>query len=199
MEGKYKLTLKINGNGFTDPIISDGKRIHVKFVKVMASFVFKHDYQSRKYIINGYTACKLQLEGRDEIFCATLSYGTDGKWYDWWLIQWHGFDESHAAGILGFFQLSHPSIDTNYQGTTVMAVVQSSPESLPMSIYWMSEEFISKFLMSENLDEYTYAVPIDSIVNPLCVFKNYGGGGTNREYFCTLPQRKWGCYFGDKI
>ncbi len=84
MEGKYKLTLNINGNGFTDPIISDGKRIHVKFVKAMASFVFKHDSQSRQYIIHGYTytACKLQLEGRVEIFRATSSYGTNGEWYD---------------------------------------------------------------------------------------------------------------------
>ncbi len=86
MEGKYKLTLNINGNGFTDPNISDGKRIQVKFVEAMASFVFKDDSQSRQYIINGYTACKLQLEGRDEIIHATSSYGTNGKWYKWCLV-----------------------------------------------------------------------------------------------------------------
>ncbi len=51
--------------------------------------------------------------------------------------------------------------------------------------------------MQEDLDECTYVVPLESIVNPLCVFKNYGG--QNREYFCPLPQRKWGRYFGDKI
>jgi hypothetical protein len=78
-----------------------------------------------------------------------------------------------------------------------MVVVQSLPRSLPMSMDWMSSEFVSKFHMPENLDEYTYAVPIDSIVNPLCVFTNYGG--PNKEYFCTLYQRKWGRYFGDKI
>jgi hypothetical protein len=70
-----------------------------------------------------------------------------------------------------------------------MAVVQSSPESLPMSMDRMSSDCFSKFHMPENLDEYTYAVPIDSIVHPLCIFKNYGG--PNRQYFCTLPQRKW--------
>jgi hypothetical protein len=129
--------------------------------------------------------------------CATSSYGTNGKWYDWCLVQLHGFDESYAAHILGFFEFSHPSIDTNYQGTTVMAVVQSSPELSPMSMDQMSEEFVSKFYMPENFDEYSYAVPIDSIVNPLCVFKNYGR--PNREYFCTLPQRKWGHYVGEKI
>jgi hypothetical protein len=108
MEGKYKLTLNINGSDFTDPIISDGKRIHVKFVKAMDSFVFEHDSQSRQYNINGYTACKLQLDGRDEIFHATSSYGTNDDWYDRCLIQWHGFDESYATRILGF--LSSPTL-----------------------------------------------------------------------------------------
>ncbi len=84
--------------------------MHIKFVEAMAGFVFKHDSQSRQYIINGYIACKLQLEGRDDIICATSSYGTDGKWYDWCLFQWHGFDESYAACILGFFEFSHPSL-----------------------------------------------------------------------------------------
>jgi hypothetical protein len=44
----------------------------------------------------------------------------------------------------------------------VKVVVQSSPESSPMSMDQMSEEFVSKLHMPKNLDEYTYAVPIDS-------------------------------------
>jgi hypothetical protein len=103
MEGKYKLTVNINGNDFAEPIISDGKRIHVKFFEAMAHFVFEHDSQSTQYIINGYTAFKLQLDGRDKIFHATSSYGNDGEWYDWCLVQWHGYDESYAAHILVFF------------------------------------------------------------------------------------------------
>jgi hypothetical protein len=78
-----------------------------------------------------------------------------------------------------------------------MVVVQLLPKSSQMSMDQMSEGIVSKFHIPEDLDECTYVVPIDSIVNPLCVFKNYGG--PNREYFCTLPQRKWGHYFGDKI
>ncbi len=67
----------------------------------------------------------------------------------------------------------------NYSGITVMEVDQSSPESSPMSMERMSEDFVSKFHMPEDLDECTYVVPLKSIVNPLCVFKNYGG--LNRE------------------
>jgi hypothetical protein len=78
-----------------------------------------------------------------------------------------------------------------------MAVVQSSPKSSPMSMDRMSGDFVSKFHMPEDLDECTNVVPLESIVNPLCVFKNYGG--QNREHFCTFPQRKWGRYFRDKI
>jgi hypothetical protein len=129
----------------------------------------------------------LQLDGRNEIFCATSSYGTNGEWYDLCLIQLHGYDESYAVRILDFIKFSHPSIDKNYQGTTVMAVVQLSPKSSPNSMDQMSEDFVPEFHMPEDLDEYTYAVPDDSIVNPLCVFKNYMG--PNREFFCILPQR----------
>ena len=78
-----------------------------------------------------------------------------------------------------------------------MVVVQSATSTSPMSMDRMTTDFLSEFCMPENLDDFTYVVPINTIVNPLCVFKNYGG--KNREYFCTLPQRKWGRYFGVKI
>ena len=131
----------------------------------------------------------MELDGTEEIFCATSSYGTDGEWYDWCLIEWEGYGKTYAARILGFFQ---------YTGeTSTMVVVQSAPSTSPMSMDRMTTDFVSKFCIPENLDDCTYVVPIDTIVNPLCVFKNYGG--PNREYFCTLPQRKWGHYFGVKI
>jgi hypothetical protein len=98
MEGKYTLTLNINGNDFTEPIISNGKSISVKFVEAMFRFNSLHDSRSKLYNINGYTACKLQFDGREEIFCATWSYGNNGKWYDWCFIQWDGYDDSYPAG-----------------------------------------------------------------------------------------------------
>jgi hypothetical protein len=168
MEGKYTLTLNINGNHFTNPIISNGKSISVKFIEAMVRFISQNDSSSKQYQINGFTSCKLKLEGREEIFRAIWSYGNDGEWYDWCLIRWDGYDESYPARILGFFEFSQSD-------TSVMAVVQSSPESSPMSMERMGKDFISKFHMPDDLDECTYAVPLKSIVHPLCVFKNYGG------------------------
>ena len=191
LEGKYTLTLNINGNEFTNPIISNGRSISVKFVEAMVRFIRENDSRSNQYKINGFTCCKLRLDGREEIFRATCSYGNDGEWYDWCLIHWNGYDESYPARILGFFEFSQQN------ETSMMAVVQSSPESSPMSMERMGQDFISKFIMPDDLDECTYAVPLESIVHPLCVFKNYGG--QNREYFCTLPQRKWASYFGGQI
>ncbi len=147
--------MNINGNDFTEPIISKEKSILVKFVQAMVHFVSQHDSKSKQYNINGYTACKFQIDGREEIFCATWSHGNIGEWYFWCLIQWHGYDESYSAHILGFFKISHPFFKTNYCGTTAMVVVQSSPKSSPMSMDRMSGDFISKFHMQEDWDECT--------------------------------------------
>jgi hypothetical protein len=73
------------------------------------------------------------------------------------------------------------------------AVIQSSNDL--MSIEKMTQEFIYKFILPSNTP--TSVVKIESISNPLCVFKNYGG--SKSEYFCALPERKWSQYFGDRI
>ena len=190
MEGKYQFSLRINRNSFSDPVMSNNKKKpSVKFIETVVKHLTHRDAHSRQCKITGYTACKLELDGRVEIFRATSNYGSDGEWYDWCLIEWDGYEETYPARILGFF---HCNVNPG-----VMVVVQSSPETSPMSMDRMSRDFVSKISMPEDLDDCTYAVPIDAIVHPLCVFKNYGG--PNREYFCILPQRKWGRYFGDKI
>lgn len=196
MEGIYKLTLDINGTDFSIRKSANNK-LSVKFVEAMVRFISKYEGPST-ITITGYTVCKLDLDGRPEIFRAVSNYGDDGEWYDWCLIEWEDHEETYPGHILGFFEYYAPGIhSTNYRGTLVFAVVQSSESTSPMSMNRMSKDFISKFQMPEDLDEFTYCIPIDSIVNPLCVFKNFGG--QNREYFCALPQRKWGRYFGDRI
>jgi hypothetical protein len=97
MEGKYTVTLNKNGSDFTEPIISNGKSISVKFVEAMVHFIFQHDSRSKLYNINDFTACKLQLDEREEIFRAIWSYGNNGEWYDWCLIHWDGYNESYPA------------------------------------------------------------------------------------------------------
>ena len=58
----------------------------------------------------------------------------------------------------------------------------------------LCEKFICNFVVED--DEQTVVVEIETFSNPLCVFKNYGG--PLNSYFCVLPKRKWGCYFGEK-
>jgi hypothetical protein len=63
----------------------------------------------------------------------------------------------------------------------------------------LTMEFVSKFTMppNDNINNSTYLVSISSIAHPLCVFKNYRGLCT--QFFCALPKRRWGRYFGDWI
>jgi hypothetical protein len=63
----------------------------------------------------------------------------------------------------------------------------------------LSQSFIKKFNMptDDKLGDYTYLVPLSTISHPLCVFKNYGG--RINEFFCVLPQRKWGGFFSAHI
>ncbi len=45
-----------------------------------------------------------------------------------------------------------------------------------------------------------YIVKVEAIHGPLFVFKKNGSSGENaNKLFCTLPQRRWGQYFSDKI
>jgi hypothetical protein len=89
----------------------------------------------------------------------------------------------HHSLILGFIQ-----VEMKYY-----AVVQLSNDA--MSMEQMTEDFVCKFALQPNTP--TSVVEIESISNSLLVFKNYGG--STSEYFCTLPQRKWGRYFGERI
>ncbi len=90
---------------------------------------------------------------------------------------------TYPAKILGFFNIQ----------TSVYAVIQSSSD--PITMEQLIENFICKFVLED--DQQTIVVEIETISNTLCVFKNYGG--PLNLYFCVLPKRKWGCYFGEKI
>ena len=71
------------------------------------------------------------------------------------------------------------------------------------SDYVSSEQLEKEFVLSFNLGDvmnFVYIVKVEAIYGPLLVFKNYGSSGENAtKLFCTLPQRKWGQYFRNKI
>jgi hypothetical protein len=87
MEGMYKLTLNIHGKDFSVSRNSDNNKLSAKFVEAMVRFISKYDAPST-ITVTGYTVCKLELDGRPEIFHATSNYGDDGEWYHWCLIEW---------------------------------------------------------------------------------------------------------------
>ena len=63
----------------------------------------------------------------------------------------------------------------------------------------LEKEFVSSFILGDNMN-FVYIVKVESIHGPLFVFKNYGSSGDSAtKLFCTLPQRRWGQYFSNKI
>jgi hypothetical protein len=126
------------------------------------------------------------LEQRPVGFHATSDFGDDGSWYDWCLVEWVDNKEQHntyPGKILGFFSIHN----------LVYAVIQSSSDPITMEQLW--ENFICNFVVEYN--QKTVVVEIETISNLLCVYKNYSG--PSNSYFCVLPKRKWGRYFGEKI
>jgi hypothetical protein len=133
-----------------------------------------------------YTSCNINLENRNVTFYSTCNFGDDGDWYDWCLLEWIDDNEernTYPGKILGFFTMEG----------SVYAVLQSS--SNPISMEQLTDEFICSFVMDDH--QPTDVAEVETISSALCVFKNYGG--PLHSYFCALPQRKWGRYFGQKI
>jgi hypothetical protein len=63
----------------------------------------------------------------------------------------------------------------------------------------LEKEFVSLFILGDVMN-CVYIVKVEAIHEPLLVFKNYGSSGENaNKLFCTLPQRRWGQYFSNKI
>jgi hypothetical protein len=61
------------------------------------------------------------------------------------------------------------------------------------------KEFSALFILGDVMN-CVYIVKVEAIHRPLFVFKNYGSSGENAsKLFCTLPQRRWGQYFSNKI
>jgi hypothetical protein len=63
----------------------------------------------------------------------------------------------------------------------------------------LEKEFVSSFILGDVMN-CVYIVKVEAIHGPLFVFKNYSSSGDNAtKLFCTLPQKRWGQYFSNKI
>jgi hypothetical protein len=63
----------------------------------------------------------------------------------------------------------------------------------------LETEFVSSFILGDVMN-CVYIVKVEAIHGPLFVFKKYGSSGDNAtKLFCTIPQRKWGQYFSNKM
>ncbi len=63
----------------------------------------------------------------------------------------------------------------------------------------LEKEIVLLFILGDVMN-CVYIVKVEAIRGPLFVFKNYGSSRENaNKVFCTLPQRRWGQYFSNKI
>ncbi len=63
----------------------------------------------------------------------------------------------------------------------------------------LEKEFVSLFILGDVMN-CVYIVKVEAIHGALFVFKNYSSPGENADkLFCTLPQRRWGQHFSNKI
>jgi hypothetical protein len=138
--------------------------------------------------------------------------------YDYAMIEFlldDGTVPTCPATILGFVQyiitLGIPkpqftgeeelSLDTIHKNMAVdnnlYVVVHTASEYV--STEQLEKEFVSSFMLGDVM-KCVYIVKVEAIHGPLFVFKNYGSYGENaNKLFCTLPQKRWGQYFSNKI
>ena len=102
--------------------------------------------------------------------------------------------QTYPSILLGFIEFPKGRALSIDKKCTNYAVVQTAEQKLEWKT--VKEEFISKFTLCDD-NESLCIVPATAIMHPLLVFDNLGGD--SKEYFCSLPQRNWARYFGDKI
>ncbi len=76
-------------------------------------------------------------------------------------------------------------------------IVHSASDYIPYE--QLQHKCVSTFVLGEVMTCF-YIVTIESICEPLNVFKDYGAHGEDvNTLFCTLPRREWGQYFSSRI
>ena len=80
-------------------------------------------------------------------------------------------------------------IDNTMYAVVHMATSYVSWEDLERS-------FVMKFTLGHPKD-CVYFLSVQNIKDPLFVFQDYGNDRLN--YFCTLPYKRWGAYFRNRL
>ncbi len=95
-------------------------------------------------------------------------------------------------------ELSLNTMQENMAVDNNLYVVVHTPSDY-VSSEQMEKEFVSSFILGGVMN-CVYIVKVEEIHGPLFVFKNYGSSGENaNKLFCTLPHRRWGQYFSNKM
>ncbi|KAL7547394.1 hypothetical protein ACHAWF_010705, partial [Thalassiosira exigua] len=115
----------------------------------------------------GYTCSKFEIEDRKVLFRCTNKYMVHSDWYDWCLFKMilNGEHTTRPGQLLGFIQYDTEGIS--------FPVIQSAKDKL--SLKDLKLDFVCPFSVDSSNEEDLCVLPMESIVDTLFVFKDYGG------------------------
>jgi hypothetical protein len=95
---------------------------------------------------------------------------------------------------LQFTGEEEPSLNTIQENFAIdyilYVAVHTAPENV--STEQLEKEFVSLFILGDVMN-CVYIVKVEAHHRPMFVVKSYGSSGENSSnFFCTLPQRRWG-------
>ena len=191
--------------------------INDTFKFAVKSYACSHKYYD-SFQVNAYTSARLRLkEYVAPVLFHANNYLYGSERYHFCMVQFadtssQGIDtfSTCPAQIVGFFKyesrgLPTPELidnnlslmdikDQNMIDDTMYAVVHTATSY----VSWIELErsFVMPFTLGHP-KECVYVVSIENITDPMYVFKDYGNDGLN--FFCTLPYKRWGAYFRNRI
>jgi hypothetical protein len=188
------------------------------FIFVIRRYSHVHRF-TEEFKLTGNTTFKVYEKASDNsVKYYAIEYMNSQKRYNYAMIELVSDDGTIAtcpAMILGFVQYNitlgiptpqctgkeelslntiqeNMAVDNNLYGVVHTASDYVSSDQL-------EKEFVSSFILGHVMS-CVFIVKVEVIHRPLFVFKNYGSSGENaNKLFCTLPQKKCGQYFSNKI
>jgi hypothetical protein len=219
-KGKHTITFStcdVHGRGDVDITWSDKLRnktnstVHDIVQYALKTHACAHGWKET-FAVHGYTSARITLQGRTEpvLFHANAQVYGSARYHFCMVEFTEGLGESECkhqcpAQILGFVQFITPrfptpccSEDSDNNGAlldnSVYAIIHAASKYICLDK--LSREFICPFVLGDPTT-CVYIVDIQNICEPLFAFRNYGKSGSH--YFCSLPYRRWGTYFQQRI